>query len=88
MDVSGQAELTNEMTPAGETAPETKQVSVFDLEVKTENQALNVLVAFLDLAQRRGAFNMQESAKIWESVQMFTKKSEPEDIKVEEDNNE
>ena len=47
MDISGQAELTNEMTPAGETAPETKQVSVFDLEVKTENQALNILVAFL-----------------------------------------
>jgi hypothetical protein len=81
MDVSGQ-ELTNEMTPVSETTPETKQVSVFDLEVKTENQALNVLVAFLDLAQRRGAFNMQESAKIWESVQMFTKKSE--DVNVEE----
>ena len=42
-----------------------------DIEVKDENVALNLLVSFLNLAQRRGAYNMQESAKIWECIAKF-----------------
>jgi hypothetical protein len=45
-----------------------------DVEVTNENIALNVLVSFLSLAQRRGVFSMEESAKIWECVQKFQKK--------------
>ena len=45
-----------------------------DVEVNNENIALNVLVSFLSLAQRRGVFSMEESAKIWECVQKFQKK--------------
>lgn len=47
--------------------------SLTEVEVKDENTALNLFVSFLNLAQRRGAFNMQESAKIWECVQKFQK---------------
>ncbi len=49
-------------------------VSLTDIEVKDENVALNLFVSFLNLAQRRGAFNMQESAKIWECVTKFQPK--------------
>jgi len=47
--------------------------SLTDIEVKDENIALNLFVSFLNLAQRRGAFNMQESSKIWECIQKFQK---------------
>jgi len=58
-------------TPTEEKKPEVKLV---DVVVTDENIALNVLVSFLSLAQRRGAFGMDESAKIWECVQKFQKK--------------
>ena len=47
------------------------QVNLLDVDVKDENVALNVMVTFLNAAQRRGAFSMPESAKIWECVQKF-----------------
>ena len=50
------------------------EVKLVDVVVTDENVALNVLVSFLSLAQRRGAFGMDESAKIWECVQKFQKK--------------
>jgi len=45
-----------------------------DVVVTDENVALNVLVSFLNLAQRRGAFSIDESSKIWECVKIFQKK--------------
>ncbi len=50
---------------------ETKKI--VDIEVTDENVALNVLVSFCNLAQQRGAFNIEESAKIWECIKMFKK---------------
>jgi cell division protein YceG involved in septum cleavage len=41
-------------------------------EINDQNKALNVLVSFINLAQKRGAFNLDESAKIWECVKFFT----------------
>ena len=52
-------------------------VSILDVNVNDENTALNVMVQFLTIAQKRGAFNIPESAKIYECLQMFTKKSTP-----------
>jgi hypothetical protein len=43
-----------------------------NIPITDENTALNVLVAFCGLANKRGAFNLQESAKIWESIQRFS----------------
>jgi hypothetical protein len=62
-----------------ETATETVQekkpeVKLVDIVVTDENIALNVLVSFLNLAQRRGVFSIDESSKIWECVKMFQKK--------------
>jgi hypothetical protein len=46
-------------------------VKLVDIPITDDNVALNVLVQFLHLAQKRGAFAMDESAKIWECVKVF-----------------
>lgn len=48
-----------------------------DVEVNSENSALNLLVSFLGLAQRRGAFGLDEAAKIFECVKVFQKPAMP-----------
>jgi len=50
-----------------------QQPNITDVEIRDENIALNVMVSFLHLAQKRGAFNLQESAKVWECVKIFMK---------------
>jgi hypothetical protein len=56
-----------------ENVAEKKEVKLVDVEVTNENVALNVIVSFLNLAQRRGVFSIDESAKIWECVKKFQK---------------
>jgi len=41
--------------------------------VVDENTALNIMVNFLLLAQKRGTFSLDESAKIWECIKIFQK---------------
>ena len=48
-----------------------KEVKLVDVTVSDENVALNLMVSFLSLAQKRGAFGLDESAKIWECVKKF-----------------
>ena len=52
-------------------APAQRQVSILQIPVNTENDALNMLVAFLQIAQKRGAFTLEEAGKIMESVNKF-----------------
>ena len=52
---------------------EKKEVKLTEVEITNENVALNVIVSFLNLAQRRGTFSIDESAKIWECVKKFQK---------------
>ena len=56
--------------PVAEKKPEPR---LTDIEVKNEIAALNLMVQFLGLAQKRGAFTIDEAAKIWECVKMFQK---------------
>jgi hypothetical protein len=49
--------------------------SLMTMEVTNETVALNMLVSFLNLAQRRGIFSIDESAKIWECINKFQKSS-------------
>jgi len=53
------------------------QVALSDIEIKDENIALNVMVAMLNMAQRRGVFSLEESSKCWECVQKFVRKEGP-----------
>jgi hypothetical protein len=50
-----------------------KEVKLVDVPITDENIALNVMVSFLNLAQKRGAFTIDESAKIWECIKIFQK---------------
>jgi hypothetical protein len=56
-----------------------QQVNLLDIEVKDENTALNVMVSFLNAAQRRGAFSMPESSKLWECVKVFQRVAPPQE---------
>lgn len=44
---------------------------IVDIPVTDQNSALNVMVSFLTLAQSKGAFTFEESAKLWECIQKF-----------------
>lgn len=48
-----------------------QQVSLLQIPVQSENDALNMLVAFLQVAQKRGAFTLEEAGKIMEAVNKF-----------------
>lgn len=65
---------TQTSVPEESQTPLAKQITSGDLigvEVENENVALNLLVSFVNLAHSRNAFNLQESAKIWECIQKF-----------------
>lgn len=49
--------------------------NLMTMEITNETVALNMLVSFLNLAQRRGIFSIDESAKIWECINKFQKNS-------------
>jgi hypothetical protein len=47
------------------------QTRLVDVPIKNQNDALQLIVTFLNLAQKRGAFALDESAKLWECVKHF-----------------
>ena len=53
------------------------QVKLTELKVNSENDALNYMVGFLELAQRRGVFTLEEAAKINECVAKFRRPGPP-----------
>jgi hypothetical protein len=61
-------EQVSQETPAQE-----QQIRLTEVPVTNENVALNLMVAFLNLAQSRGAFRFDESAKILECLSTFKK---------------
>ena len=67
--VSSPAPTNN--TTQNATTPPTQQFDPTKIVVTDENTALNGLVTFLNVAQRRGVFTFGESAKINECIQKF-----------------
>jgi len=61
------ASTTELPTPSGEK----KQVRLVDIPINTQQDALQLIVTFLHLAQKRGAFTLDESAKLWECIKSF-----------------
>jgi hypothetical protein len=47
------------------------QTKLADAPINSDNDALNMMVQFLNLAQRRGAFAIDESSKIYECFKRF-----------------
>jgi hypothetical protein len=63
-----ESESTTQLPTAG---GEKKQVRLVDVPLNTQQDALQLIVTFLHLAQKRGAFTLDESAKLWECIKMF-----------------
>jgi hypothetical protein len=62
-----------DMQVEGERKVVPEQVKLVDIKIDSELVSLNVMVQFLTLAHKRGAFGIDESAKIWECIKMFQK---------------
>jgi len=62
-----------EAPPAEAPAAETQQpqVNLAQVPVDGENTALNLLVSFVAVAQRRGAFTLEEASKVFECINVF-----------------
>jgi len=48
-----------------------KQTRLVDIPIQNQNDALQLIATFLNLAQKRGSFTLDESAKIWECLKYF-----------------
>ena len=64
--VSGESPVQQEQSQ--QQPQQGQQVDLMKMPVTNENEALNVMVNFLHLAQRRGAFAIAESSKIYDCV--------------------
>jgi hypothetical protein len=53
------------------------EIDLTKIPITNENVALNVLVTYLNIAQRRGVFSFEESGKIWECIRIFITPIEP-----------
>tara|TARA_B100000424_G_C22931988_1_gene495775 strand:- start:393 stop:623 length:231 start_codon:yes stop_codon:yes gene_type:complete len=51
-----------------------QQVNILDVDVTDENVALNLLVNFVSIGQKRGVYSLPEASKIWECIRKFQKK--------------
>ena len=55
------------------------RVRLVDVEVGNANEAFNLMIQFLSLAQSRGAFKIDESAKIYDCLKMFNRSDASKD---------
>ena len=66
---------TSDDTPCQATAAEEKVVdphaALMGMPVTNQNEALNCLIGFIGIAQRRGVFALDEAAKAFHCIQMF-----------------
>ena len=62
--------------PAPDAAAPAQQINLLEVDITDEQVALNIIVGFLGVAQRRGVFAMNESAKIFECVNMFQQRKQ------------
>ena len=63
---------SQQTTPVPATAPQQEQqTKLVNATITDQHIALNVLVGFIGVAQRRGTFALDESAKIYECIKMF-----------------
>ncbi len=70
---------TNESVPSVENVPSVdetaqQQVNILEVDVTDENVALNLLVNFVSIGQKRGVYSLPEASKIWECIRKFQKK--------------
>jgi hypothetical protein len=62
---------SNTKTEISNSLGEKKETRLVDVEVTDQQVGLQLIATFLNLAQKRGAFSIDESAKIWECLKKF-----------------
>jgi hypothetical protein len=62
---------SNSTTELPTLSGEKKQTRLVDVPINSQQDALQLIVTFLNLAQKRGAFTLDESAKLWECIKSF-----------------
>lgn len=73
-EVSPQSKSSSSTTPTPNNMKQdlaAAQKRLVETDINDKHIALNVLVGFIGVAQRRGAFAIDESAKIFECIKMF-----------------
>lgn len=53
------------------------EVRLVDVNVDSPQTALNLLVSFINLAHKRGAFSIDEASKIWDCIKSFQQPTPP-----------
>jgi hypothetical protein len=71
IEVSEKSPEESSVTKESPVAKEGQEINILNLPVENQNDALNVMLGFLGLAQKRGCFAINESAKIYDCVKMF-----------------
>jgi len=71
LDVFGSSKQQSQSQSQPQPQPQPQSQRLVDVQVTNQNEALNLLVSFLNLAQKRGCYNIDESAKIWECIKYF-----------------
>jgi len=74
MENTLQASSGSAPAPAPATLP-ANDVPLVEIPVTDDNVAFNLLIAFIGVANKRGAFNIQEAAKLWECITRFSQPS-------------
>ena len=50
----------------------TTEIRLVDVPINNKHDAFQLLIHFLNLANKRGSFGMEESHKIWDCIKMFS----------------
>ena len=75
------AQIDKGATTLATPATDPQQVRLVDVPITDENSAINLIAAFLNLAQQRGAYSLDEAAKIFECIKIFDKENKEADVK-------
>jgi hypothetical protein len=65
---------TDDITSKNVASESTKEMPITDVVIDNDIIGLNILIAFGQIAHKRGAYNIEETAKLHETIQYFTKK--------------
>ena len=69
--MSSENQVVSDTTQETTSVAPQEQVKLVNATISDQHIALNVLVGFIGVAQRRGTFALDESAKIYECIKMF-----------------
>ena len=65
---------TDDITSKNVESDAPKEIPITEVVVENDIIGLNLLIAFGQIAHKRGAYNIEETAKLHEAIQYFTKK--------------